>query len=137
MLQEVPDAFSVLNLKLENLLAVDIYRILRGVLISVHFDDVILLYVLTRIHPQLPEFIRQKYRQRDPGSGTPIVSIKDDILRDADEFVESKKDGCSKLDTIYGTRSSPPLDWPSKTEQSFPEESIEAQIEERYYMSKK
>ena len=121
-----------MNLKLENLLAVDIYRILRGVLISVHFDDVILLYVLTRIHPQLPEFIREKYRQRDPSSGNPIASIKDDILRDADEFVESKKDGCSKLDTIYGTRSSsPPLDWPSKTEPPFPEESIEAQIEER------
>ena len=121
----------MLNLKLENLLAVDIYRILRGVLISVHFDDVILLYVLTRIHPQLPEFIREKYKQRDLSSAHPIVSIKDDILRDADAFVESKKDGCSKLDTIYGTRSAPPLDWHSKIEPPFHEDSVEAEVEER------
>ena len=36
------------------------YNILRGVLVSVAHEDLILLYVLTLLHPRLPHHIREK-----------------------------------------------------------------------------
>jgi len=90
--------FSVVDLEFEaKMAALDIYNVLRGMLISVHHEDLILLYTLTRIHPKLPRYISGKYKERIGREEHHLVGSKQEILTQADQFTSREKEDISEL----------------------------------------
>ena len=70
----------------------EIYNITRGIMMTVHKDDLLLLYVLTRLHPKLPEHISERYKHK-MGKNNRIFSIKEEVFKEADEFIVQAKVG--------------------------------------------
>ena len=66
--------------------AEDVYNIARGILVSVAHEDLILLYVLTLLHPKLPHHIRERCQV---GRRQNILDLKAEIFKEADGFVSS------------------------------------------------
>ena len=95
-LQEAVNMFSIVDLKFDNKMsATEIYSITRGILMTVQHEDLILLYVLTRLHPNLPKHISDIFKPR-------IIRDnqikKDEILREVDDFfVEVKAESSGDL----------------------------------------
>ena len=75
----------------------DVYLTIRGIFLrnlcheeklALSHEDFILFYVLSVLHPELPKFIRDKFKEK-LGKNR-ILDFRADILAESDDFLKSR-----------------------------------------------
>ena len=94
------EILDLLETEAQNKTAVALYSQLRGIFmrnlcegekLGLSHEDFILIYLVTILHPELPIFIGNKYKNRIGGNQR-IIDFKAEILLDLDKFLK-KEDG--------------------------------------------